>query len=374
MHTLRLIHRWIGIAVALPVILVGLSGALLLGRDAYYRARWPEVATAVRPDLERQAAVLTTIERRFASAGVRTVKFPRTGANAFHAYLADGTEALVNPASGETIARWGKTDDPAAFLFDLHANLLIAAKGRTLNGYLALVLLFFALSGVILWLPRRSTTFRLRYALLRGTSASEMLRGHAALGVCLALPLIVFAATGAGLVFYEPLGRLLSGALDPTTPVNPSAVVPRQPLTRAGWLQVLTSVQAALPEAGPKMYSPGPATNPVLTFRKRLPGEWHPNGRSYVLVDPYSGEVLQAIDARQQGPGTRIMYAMYPVHAATVGGPLWWGIAVLTGAGLGWLSVGAIWAYTGRTLRVRRSVRRAEGATAGRISRYASRS
>jgi uncharacterized iron-regulated membrane protein len=101
------------------------------------------------------------------------------------------------------------------------------------------------------------------------------------------------------------------------------------------------------------MYSPGTATNAAATFRKRLPGEWHPNGRSYVLVDPYRGVVVQAIDARQQGRGTRMMYGLYPVHAATVGGPVFIAVAALTGVGLGWLAIGSAWSYLGRLLRKR---------------------
>jgi uncharacterized iron-regulated membrane protein len=101
------------------------------------------------------------------------------------------------------------------------------------------------------------------------------------------------------------------------------------------------------------MYYPGSAENAVMTFRKSLPGEWHPNGRSYVLVDPYRAQVVQAIDARAQGAGTRLMHALYPVHAAMVGGAALIAVALLASAGLTYLAVGGSWAFVARRARAR---------------------
>ena len=112
------------------------------------------------------------------------------------------------------------------------------------------------------------------------------------------------------------------------------------------------------------MYYPGAGVNAVLTFRKSLPGEWHPNGRSYVLVDPYRAEVVQAIDARAQGTGTRLMHALYPVHAATVGGTVFAVIAFVSAFGLVWLAIGGSWAYLARTARRPAAARRARASRA----------
>ena len=373
MRTLRIVHRWIGIALAIPVLLVCISGGLLLGRDAYYRWRWPAVAApAATSSIETQAFALHSIEAQFETVGVRTVKFPRSGVNAFQAYLADGSEALVNPANGALIGRWRPNDDPGAFLFDLHANLLVAGRGRIINGYLALLLVFLGITGLTLWLPRRATTFRLRHALPHSPGGAEMLRSHAATGALVTVPLLVFAATGAGLVFYEPFGRLAGAAFDRQPAVTPSAVVTPRDAPRAEWTAILAAVQVALPETGPTMCYPGTEKNAVVTCRKRLPGETHPNGRSYVLVDPYTAQVLQTIDARTQGSGTRAMYALYPIHAAKVGGPLWMAAAAITAIGSTWLALSGAWAYAVRF--VRRARARTAITLTGTSSRYAPRS
>lgn len=352
MRALRLIHRWIGIAIALPMVLVALSGALLVFRDAYYRARWPVVAAAITPqERHDQPRILQIIDTRFAQAPLRSVKFPRQGVNAFHLYLPDSREAFVDPRTGELIAQWNARTDPAAFLFDLHAHLLMGARGELLNGYAALVLVFLSMSGLLLWWPRRSAAFRLRYAVPRDAGAAALLRSHAAAGALVSAGVVLFSATGAGLVFYEPAGRVVSALLDASAPVTPAGWVQPSAVPRAAWPAILEAGRTALPEAGPTMYYPGANGNAVITFRKRLPGESHPNGRSYVLVDPYTARVVQAIDARAQGAGTRLMHAIYPIHAAKTGGVALATAAVITGLGLAWLAIGGTWSYVARRVR-----------------------
>jgi uncharacterized iron-regulated membrane protein len=76
--------------------------------------------------------------------------------------------------------------------------------------------------------------------------------------------------------------------------------------------------------------------------------------------------VLQTIDARAQGAGTRAMHALYPLHAAKTGGFWLAALAVITGIGLGWLAIGGTWTYLTRALP--RPARRTEPAeSAGRV-------
>ena len=66
-------------------------------------------------------------------------------------------------------------------------------------------MLFLTLTGIILWWPRKSSAFRLRRSMPRNASSGELLRSHAASGAIAAIPIIVFAATGAAIVFYTPV-------------------------------------------------------------------------------------------------------------------------------------------------------------------------
>ncbi len=362
MALLRLFHRWLGLSLAVVVFAVAASGGLLLFRDAYYRAVHPRLnAPVTAAEVQARGRLLEVIESRWAAEGVRTVKFPEPGLNAFHVWLRDGTEAFVDPGTGHPIDRWHWSDRVPAFLFELHAHLLGKPAGTIVNGAVAIGLLVFGATGLVLWWPGRRGAFRLRHAVPSTLGAAQILRSHAACGALAALPAAVFAATGAGIVFYEPTARVMSRILDVRPPEVADAHVMARPGGTRGWSDILRAVDRTFPEGRTVFYQPGNAENARLVFRKRLPGEWHPNGRSYVVIDPYSGQMVQAIDARAQGAGTRLMHALYPVHAAKVGGLTMTAVAALASAGLAWLAAGGAWSYIAR--RAAAATRRASSPT-----------
>ena len=76
-----------------------------------------------------------------------------------------------------------------------------------------------------------------------------------------------------------------------------------------------------------------------------------------VIVDPYDARVVQAIDARAQGRGARLMQAVYPVARGESRRRVA-GLAAVTGAGLAWLAASGAAAYAWRRLRRAPSGRR----------------
>lgn len=346
MRPLRLVHRWVGLVLAAVLALVGASGVLLLAKRPYQRARWPRLAAPVaHVDPVAYAEIVEGLGARHPERTLTRLKFPQPGANAFQLWFADEGEALVDAATGATIAEWRSTSDPMAFAFDLHAHLLGGDRGELANGLAALLAVCLALTGGLLWWPRRAGVFRLRHAWPGTIRAGALLRSHAAVGALVGWLVVAFAATGAGLVFDARLAPLASALFDDQAPQRPGAIVQAHAAPRAPWRDILQAVERALPGGTLVYASPGSGDNAVFTFRKRMPGEWHPNGRSYVLVDPYTASVVQVIDARRQGRGTRAMFAIYPIHAATIGGRAMVGVAACAGLALTWLAVSGLWSF-----------------------------
>ncbi len=229
-------------------------------------------------------------------------------------------EAFVDPERGDLIARWTWRDSVPAFLFELHAHLLEEDAGKTVNGIGALFMLFLTLTGIILWWPRKSSAFRLRRALAARSAgrAAAFARG-------------IWRDRGDPdhrLCRHRRGHRVLHarqrGAERDVRPSDadeagcggrkPSAIGERP------WAERLAHVRATFPEGDLVMYSPGRGKNAAQSFRLRLPGEWHRMVAAMCCTNPYDGAVVQSIDARRQGLGTRIAHAIYPVHAATIGG------------------------------------------------------
>jgi uncharacterized iron-regulated membrane protein len=194
----------------------------------------------------------------------------------------------------------------------------------------------------------------LRGAIPRRIAPRYLLQSHAAVGVIAFVPVVLFVATGAVMAFYQPTARVMSRVLAGRAPVHPDArVLPREEAP-AGWPAILSVLDTTLPEGNAVYYYPGTPDNARLMFRKRFPDEWHTNGRSYTLIDPYTAAVVQTIDARRQDLGTRLMNKVYPVHAATVGGPVMVGMAAFAAIALSWLAAGGLWSYMARRLASRR--------------------
>jgi uncharacterized iron-regulated membrane protein len=341
--------------LSVVVLAVAGSGGLLLLRDPYYRAAYPVVRAPITThQIAARADVLTSIESRWRAEGVQLVKFPRPGLNAYHVWLRDRTEAFVHPHSGAVIDRWHWSERLPAFLFELHAHLFGGRPGTVINGIVALFVVFMALTGVVFWWPARRGAFRLRGAIPRRAAPRHLLQSHAATGAIAFVPVVLFVTTGAVMAFYQPTALVMSRLLTGRAPLQPDArVLPREEAP-AGWPAILSVLDTTLPEGTAVYYYPGTRDNARLMFRKRLPDEWHPNGRSYIVVDPYTAAVVQTIDPRTQDLGTRLMNKVYPVHAATVGGSVMAGMAAFAALALSWLAAGGLWSSMARRLASRR--------------------
>ena len=354
MESLRIVHRWLGLLLAVVIIAVAASGGLLLLRDPYYRLVYPALAEPITSaQTAARADVLTVTESRWRETGVQLVKFPQPGVNAYLVWLRDGTQAFVDPNTGTVIDHWHWYERLPALLFELHAHLFAERPGTVINGIVALFIVFMVLTGVVLWWPARRGAFRLRNAMPGRMTPADLLRSHAAVGVLAAIPVLVFVVTGAVMAFYQPTARAVSQLLAGRAPLEADAQVPRRNQSILPWGALLPALDGTFPDGDTVYYYPGTGENARLMFRKRLPGEWHPNGRSYIVIDPYTAHVVQAIDARRQDVGTRFMNTIYPVHAASVGGPALDGLGAIAAVALVWLGGVGTWTYVRRRTAAR---------------------
>lgn len=345
MAKLRLIHQWVGLLLSVIIFAVAVSGAVLLFSEDLHRAVHPILAEPVTASLADYPDVLRQFETNATGAAPTLIKFPQPGMNAFHLWFNDASEAFIHPSNGAIIAHWYWHETLPSLLYELHANLLAGEAGELINGGIAFAVLFLAGSGVLLWWQHRNY-FKLRFVVPYHFSSASILRSHAAIGVTGVILVTLFVSTGFLLVFYKPAALLLTGLVDDRPPGRPDVVVVPDGKPMRDWEQILAGVEMTFPEGRLVFYYPPGPDNAAMVFRKRLPGEWHPNGRSYIVVDPYQGEVVQAIDARREEAGARIMNTIYPLHAAKIGGPVYNSIALLSAIALALLSCTGIISYS----------------------------
>jgi len=339
MRLLALLHRWTGGITGLLLAVIGLSGAVLVweetwialpGADDPYRS-----GTA---DLARAVAVAAADER-----GLSRITFADEGFGLHLAIYRDGGGAYIDQG-GRIVESWANIwGRPELWLFDLHHHLFAGRTGTYVAGVLGLLLIAFAVSGIILWWRTRRT-FRFRLWPARMTR-SAIVWHHRDLGILAAPLLLVSAATGSLIVFKPLSDALLSpwaGPAKPAAEIPPVAGAP-SPLT--DWQVLLADARSTFPDAAPRrLQLPAGPGEPVL-LRMRQSFEWTPNGRTYVYLDPADGRVVAYDDPARGDAAQAIHEKFYPLHAGKVGGVLWRIALTFSGFALALLGLLASWSF-----------------------------
>lgn len=329
-----LLHRYAGLGAGLLVAVLGVTGSVLVYGAEIDRALNPDLLS-VRPAGERIGPGGALAAFREADTGVRPdlLRMPRepTDPYVFHGPDRGGTDGggrravYVDPYRGEVLGSRQEHAGLVGVLFRLHANLMAGMAGRQAVGWSGVVLLLLCVTGVVVWWPRLGRLRRFLEALgvrWRASGRRTNYDLHRAGGAWTLPYLALLALTGSGLVFYGTAGDLLNAATgsEPMPPAPASAVaaadttdtpVDRQPdaLDRA-WREART----ALPDARFSFVYLPTAPDGALGFRGRDPSELHPNGRSFVWLDRWTGKLIRVDDAASADVGPKLLHAAYPLH------------------------------------------------------------
>lgn len=353
MFWVALIHRWTGAFIGLLLAVLGLSGTLLLYKDAWLRTTVPHAAEAPLPS----AMTIAATERFMADASSPPtgVIFPTDSLGLFR--LSFGREAgAYADQSGEIVARWSsKWERAEVWLFDLHHHLWMGEVGDTLGGVLGLIGVGFVITGLVLWWrARRAFAPRL---LPEGLSRGQIVRHHRDIGMLTSPLLIATLLTGAMLTL-RPVTDFLFSPLSPPGTIAKSLAPPQ---TKGGamaanydWRATLQTAQLRYPRAELRGISVPTAEGGLIRIRARQQHEWLPNGRTILWFDPADGQLVDVVDARSLPLATRAFNIVYPIHASTVGGFLY--KAAMTAAGLALTLLGTLAVYGFWRQRVRRPV------------------
>lgn len=333
-----------GLMLSLVLVVISLSGSALVFRTEIDRWLNPDLLR-VEPRGERvsMGTALARVEAAAPESAVRLVRLPRRPDHPVQVWLTDDRHAFVDPYSGEVLGVRGDEEGAMNTLFALHAELLAGTTGAWVVGAVGLLTLLLAATGVVLWWPAMPSASRLRKAL-----AIDWRRGpwrlnydvHRAGGFYTAVFLVLVAATGSALVFYDATGAFLNAVTAASAPLPPPTVgADEGRLAPAVLDAALETARRGLPDAVVTFLTLPQTDGAPVTVRMRAPTEWHPNGRSYVYIAPASGRVLRIDDARTAPLGVRLLHGAYPLHIGAMGGGVVRVLYVLLGATPALLSV-----------------------------------
>lgn len=315
-------HLYLGLVTGLVLSVVGVTGTVLVFHDEIDALLAPELHR-VEPGTERASLDRVVAAARAAEPDHTPsfVRLPRHATESTEIWTdgEEGPAVFVDPYTATVLG--SSTGLLTDWLFDLHVELFAGEVGHWVVGTSAFALILLLVSGMVLWWPKATHWARALFARPRGSWRRVNYRLHELSGVWSAAGLLILAITGASLVFHDAFSAAIHAATVSEAPPPPPESVPREGSSNAPLETAMNRAQATLPDGVfTWVYLPTTPTAP-LSFRKRQPGEWHPNGRSYIYVDRYTGQVLHAHDALEAQLGTRIYDVLYPLHIGRFG--LW---------------------------------------------------
>ena len=319
------VHKWIGLALAILVIPLSLSGAALvydealdhgvnpqryavsgtarLGADAYAAAAMARlkpgerVAQLTWPDGDGPVVV--------AAAGVAAQAHPGPPQR---------TMVYLDPPTARVLDVAASNAGLLRFIHVLHGSLQIPGVGRTIVGIVGVAMMVSAFTGLWLWWPMVGSFVRgLRWGRHRNLDTNL----HQTLGFWIALPLFVLSLTGAWIAFPAFFGALSGVGTGGSAPRGPDRAMQARARPVA-----MTRLSAAEASARASALLPGSVRS--ITWPTEKKPDWsvaigEGRGAAVSVADDGGVAALARVPAGQGGA----MRLVRGIHEGSVGGAVW---------------------------------------------------
>jgi uncharacterized iron-regulated membrane protein len=326
---LRRLHRWFGLALALPLILQAITG-LVLAVDPFVAslAHTPSARSPlIEPDDLRHADVAAILTA--AQAVVPPLQQPRRWR-----VLPAAVVALDFAAPGESQAASQVAIDVASmrplwvrqnpdvlyrWVHSLHETLLLGQPGRGVVGWIGVGLLLLSVSGIVLWWPP-GRRWKSGFSVARGATGWRFQRGlHGAAGIWLIALLVLQSMTGIALAFPQTARAIVGLPAQVPRPGRPAGDVTIDPprAIAAG----IASAQAAVPKAVLlDLRLPVAPGRPMLASLVP-PDRWSGAPGAIVTMDPVTARVLSVQEPDTSSVGASLLNWSRAVHEGGAVGP-----------------------------------------------------
>jgi len=205
------VHMWIGVGLALAIIPISVTGAILVWHEPLERLVYTErfAVSETPPSLPAQAYVDEAVKAFDGKAAPTTVRYGEPGLPVTVIGRMDGPlgangrprqlTAWLDPATARVTDVADVSTSPFQIMHRLHGSLLIPEIGRKSVGWIGWAMTISCLTGLWLWWPRGAFAKALRWR--RSPSVFDNL--HHMIGFWICLPLAVLSLTGVYISFPQ---------------------------------------------------------------------------------------------------------------------------------------------------------------------------
>lgn len=315
------LHKYIGLFLGLLLSITGISGSMIV-----FDRELDEWLTPETTDFE-PAISLASFDLAFANAtaAVNNGSSPSRislGRNLQAPHIirfpapegAPGpVEVSIDPGTGNVLAVRGWGEYPVTWFYRLHLKFLGGEIGEYLVGVMGFCLLFFCVSGIIIWWPRNGR-WRRAFAINRHTGAFRLTFDlHKTVGIYFMPLLLMLALTGIEIVWPNPVKNLVSIFLPVEEQVIPQSAGETGP--RASVDSAVAAAVTMYPESGiQRIYLPRTTKAPFEITFNHQDEPWNEYSVTSVYVDQYTGQVLNVWDGRDKPAGNVLLDWLFPLH------------------------------------------------------------
>lgn len=299
-------HLYLGLTAGFVFSLAGLTGSVLVFEHALDENLNAEMMLTENQGQPRSLDEIAAVaQQQFAELGrLDRIAVPRAAENVYALRFRTGpgkgksTEVFYDPYSAESLGQRPEKSGLIAWIYDLHARLLLGQTGRMLMGGLALTVIVSIVSGIVLWWPLQKGGWRVAWGIRRNKLNFDL---HKTGGLLATPPLLLIAFTGVYLglpTLVKPVVGIFSAETkQPKGVVSTRPATPSEPIgsTRAAQLSLELMPGSEL------LYVQLPqADDDVYKVFVRQPGEvGQLRGAGRIWLDQYSGEILETRDWNQ---------------------------------------------------------------------------
>jgi uncharacterized iron-regulated membrane protein len=339
-RTLRVVHRWAGLLLMLPLLVQGSTGFILAVTPALEAMR--SIPAVTHGDARPASAILAAASL----PGMVPVRYqppatpdaPATVGLAAPGQRMAQLEVLIDPVS---LTKLG-TRRPNGFyrwVHSLHEMLLLPVPlGRSIVGWFGIGLLLMGLSGLVLWWPSPGR-WRAAFAVSGAARGARLQRElHGAAGIWACAVLVVMSLSGITIAFPQTV----RAALGIPAGEGGQGGSGRAPLDMDA---VIARAQEAAPDAVvTDVRLPNPAGRPVQV-RMHATDSLDGAPPIMAMVDSAGRRVISVQDPRTGSSGAAVLAWLRAIHFGEAFGPLWRAAVCVGGVLLPLLAVtgAALW-------------------------------
>ncbi len=329
---LRTVHLWFGLILCIPIVVIGISGSALLIQSHYWTRSFPAAtATGAKQPIIRAIEVARAAGP--ADAGLGRVDLPLRDGEPVAVQLnppGRGVRAVrvyVDPVSLEVLGTNEVVPRGQAlgYLINIHSFLLMRSYiGVKIVGALGVAMILMAISGLVLWWPKKGQ-LRRAFLVRRGARGLPLyLDLHHAAGIWTFAVLLLMSVSGVYLCFPQ---TFTSGL----TTVFPSGLGSGEPV--AGFVptpgpldadMAVASAATAVPDARVvSVLMPEQSGRPILVSLEttRFGGATQP--QILVMLDQATGDAGYVDDPRDHGIVEQVVNLQNALHYGAAYGTLW---------------------------------------------------